>query len=422
MIKSNWDIDQELGLWYYLTGYPGTGGVLRQEPGDFEVVEKADHTYTNGPYLICSLKKINWDQHRAVKAIASGLGISHQRIGFAGTKDKRAVTTQYISIYKKTEDDISKLSIPDIALTSLGTMQHPIKLGELQGNMFKILIRDIADKSLFSSLENFQKSMSDGIPNYVGYQRFGVRRPVTHLIGLEILKGNFQEAVRVMIGRPGSRMDEHEQEGRACYMDTEDAAQCLHLLPPRLSLERSVLHHLVSNPGDYTGAVLQLPGTLRSMYVSAVQSWIFNTTLSMRMRDGLSLFEPETGDRLIWPDGRTDKTTDATVHAAKVQVKRGKCALALLLPGGTYVPGDGYDDENIQSILQEQGITSQMFEKMSSVLGTTFAGSYRPMLMRTDLSCEVIDDHLLAKFSLPPGQYATTVLRELMKTDPEDMV
>lgn len=104
-------------------------------------------------------------------------------------------------------------------------------------------------------------------------------------------------------------------------------------LPPRLSLERSVLHYLVSNPGDYLGAIQQLPRTLRSMYVSAVQSWIFNTTLSMRIQDGRSLFEPEVGDRLIWPDGRTDKTTPATIHAAKTGEEK------QMWPG-TPAPGD----------------------------------------------------------------------------------
>ncbi|HOW04890.1 tRNA pseudouridine(13) synthase TruD [Methanospirillum hungatei] len=422
MMESPWDIDRELGLHYYRTESPGTGGVLRDLPEDFEVHEIAEHTYSEGPYLICSLKRRNWDQHRAIKAIASGLGISHQRIGFAGTKDKRAVTTQFISMYKIKAEELLPLSIPDITLTALGTSQHPIRLGDLQGNSFTIRIRRISDSSLLTSLEIFQKSIREGIPNYVGYQRFGVSRPVTHLIGFEILKGNYQEAVRVMIGKPGSQMEDHEQEGRACYLETEDAARCLHLLPPRLSLERSLLHHLVSNPGDFLGAILQLPRTLRSMYVSAVQSWIFNTALSMRIRDGYSLFEPEVGDHLIWPDGRTDTISPATIHAAKVQVKRNKCALALVLPGGSDIPDTGPDDRNINAILEEKGITRQMFEKVSSVLDTKFAGSFRPMLMKTDLTYEIIEGDLLVRFSLPPGQYATTILRELMKADPMNMV
>ena len=200
MIKSPWDIDKELGLWWYSTETPGTGGKLRTVPEDFLVEEIGDHPDSSGPYLLCKLTKTNWDQHRAIKAIASGLGMSHQRIGFAGTKDKRAITTQYISLYKVTADDIEKLTIPDIALTPLGFTQHPIDLGDLKENRFSIRIRSIVDKTLYSGFNEFQNSLDEGIPNYVGYQRFGVTRPVTHLIGLEVLRGDFQEAVRVMVG------------------------------------------------------------------------------------------------------------------------------------------------------------------------------------------------------------------------------
>ncbi len=422
MIESPWMIDKDLGLWYYLTDSPGISGRLRVLPEDFEVIENASRTYSDGPYLICSLTRKNWDQHRAIKAIATGLGISHQRIGFAGTKDKRAVTTQYISIYKCTREDIARLTIPGITLTALGTSQHPITLGDLESNTFAIRIRNSYGRDLNASLDEFRKRVSQGIPNYVGYQRFGVTRPVTHHIGFEILKGDFQEAVRVMIGKPGSHMEEHEQEGRACYFETEDAAHCLHLLPPRLSLERSVLHYLVSHPKDYLGAIRQLPRTLRSMYVSAVQSWIFNTTVSMRIRDGRDLFDPEIGDRLLWPDGRTDMITHATIHAARVQVKRGRCSLALALPGVSFTPGPGTDDQNIQSVLEQQGVTPDMFETVSKVLDTTFAGSVRPVIMKTDLSYEIADTDPLIRFTLLPGQYATTVLRELMKGDPLHMI
>jgi tRNA pseudouridine13 synthase len=422
MIRSPWEIDQELGLSWYRTDFAGTGGTLRNTPDDFEVSEIANHTMSTGPYLICVLKKKNWDQHRAIKAIASGLGISQQRISFAGTKDKRAITTQYISLYNCSENDISRLSIPDISLTPVGTSQHPIGLGNLEGNEFKIRIRGLSDSSLVVSPESFIQTIAEGVPNYVGYQRFGVIRPVTHHIGLEILKGNYQEAIRVMIGKPGIRMEEREQEGRACYLDTEDPAQCLHLLPNRLSLERSVLHYLVSSPHDYLGAIRSLPRTLRSMYVSAVQSWIFNVTLSLRIEDGRSLYEPDVGDRLIWPDGRTDQTTSATVRAATVQTKRGKCGLALLLPGGTFVPGPGDDDKNISHILEQQGITSDMFGTITKTLDTTFAGSFRPILMKTDLSISHIEEDTIVRFSLPPGQYATTILRELMKSDPISMI
>ena len=421
MIRSYYEIDTELGLWWYLSDAPGTGGVLRTESGDFTVEEIADHQFGEGPYLICRMTKNNWDQHRAIKAVASGLGISHQRIGFAGTKDKRAVTTQYISLYKITKEQINTLTIPGIQLDPVGFMQHPIKLGQLSGNRFSIRIRGINESGI-EKLDDVSHTISKGVPNYVGYQRFGVTRPVTHCIGFEILKGNFQEAIRVMIGKPGSSMEETEKEARLHYSDTEDPAETLHLFPVRLSLERSVLHYLVSNPGDYLGALQTLPRTLRSMYVSAVQSWIFNHSLSMRIQDGRALDTPDVGDRLIWPDGRTDVVTSGTMRAASVQVKRDKCSIALMLPGGKYIPADGEDEKNIASLMDSCGITSVMFENMSSILETAFAGSFRSIVQKTDLTWTGHENGLDISFMLPPGQYATTVLREIMKTDPLSMV
>lgn len=422
MIKSPWEIDKDLGLWWYATDTPGIGGNLRSVHEDFIVEEIGDHSINSGPFLICKLTKTNWDQHRAIKAIASGLGISHQRIGFAGTKDKRAITTQYISLYKITPDEIENLKIPDISLSPLGYTQHPIELGNLTENVFFIRIRKVSDKSLFSVMDSFHDNIAMGIPNYVGYQRFGVTRPVTHLIGLEILRDDFQEAVKVMIGNPGTRMDEHEKEGRECYREHEDAGEALHLMPTRLSLERSVLHYLVEHPGDYLGAIRSLPRTLRSMYVSAVQSWLFNHSLSLRLEEGRTLYEPDIGDRLIWPDGRTDQVSAQTIRAAKVQMKRGTCFVSLLLPGGKLIPGSSPDDQIIAHLLEEQNIKTDMFEKMSSVLNTTFAGSFRSIVMKPNITHQIVEEDLEVRFSLPPGHYATSVLREYMKTDPINMI
>ena len=99
MMKSEYPIEILLGMDYYSTGCSGTGGVLKKTPEDFRVNELyGDIKMSGGPYLICELEKTNWDLQRAVKEISKVLGISHRRIGWAGTKDKRAVTKQLISI------------------------------------------------------------------------------------------------------------------------------------------------------------------------------------------------------------------------------------------------------------------------------------------------------------------------------------
>lgn len=423
MKKSPYPLDQSLGLRWYCSDQEGIGGRLRTEPEDFVVEEIGDHPdKKNGPYLICRLTKLNWDQQRAIKEIAGRLGISHQRIGFAGTKDKRAVTTQYITIYKGDPEKISSLNVPDMTIEPVGQTDQQISLGDLQENRFSIMLRDYSDAQSIQAISESIASFQHDIPNYYGYQRFGVQRPVTHLTGMEILKGNYEEAVRTFICTPSSGETSEYTEGRTLFRDTGDAKEALHKIPVRLSLERSLLHHLVSKPGDYAGAFHSFPRTLRSMFVSAVQSWLFNRTLSMRIEEGRSLSQPVPGDRLVYPDGRVDTVTPGTAKMAQMQVQRSRCRIALYMPGSEPYRISGKDDENMARLMEEEQISADMFRTASSFLETRFSGAHRAATLKTDIDLQTGEKGVSFSFILQPGQYATTVMREIMKADPLMMI
>ncbi len=424
MIKSPYPLDHTLGLCWYISDIDGIGGRLRAEPEDFVVEEIAGYPAPSGtgPYLICRLTKKNWDQQRAIKEIAGRLGVSHQRIGFAGTKDKRAVTTQYISIYKADPAVIQNLKIPDMTIEPVGSSDHQISLGDLEGNKFKISLTDFEPLKSDSDPQNILGGLSGGIPNYFGYQRFGVQRPVTHMTGLDILRGSYEDAVRTFVSTPSSGESEESAEGRRFFAETGDAKEALHRIPVRLSLERSLLHHLVSNPGDFAGAFHTFPRTLRSMFVSAVQSWLFNRALSMRLEEGRGLVDPGEGDRIVYPDGRSDLVTAATLRMAAMQVKRDRCRIAIFMHGSEPVNATGPDDRNMAWLMEEEGITSKMFGTASTFLETRFSGAPRSILLKSDIGVEKSEDRLSFSFSLQPGQYATTLLREIMKADPIRMI
>ena len=424
MRKSPYPLDHTLGLSWYISDQDGIGGRLKSEPDDFIVEEiteppKKDGT---GPYLICKLTKKNWDQQRAIKEIAGRMGISHQRIGFAGTKDKRAVTTQFISIYKGDLGTIASLHIPDMTIEPVGASDQQISLGDLLGNRFIVSLAESDIQGTELRDDEILHGLSEGIPNYYGYQRFGVQRPVTHLTGLDILKGSYEEAVKTFVSTPSDGESEEAAEGRRFYQETGDAKAALHLIPVRISLERSLLHHLVSNPGDYGGAFHTFPRTLRSMFVSAVQSWLFNRALSMRIEEGRGLADVAAGDRLLYPDGRSDVVSPATIRMAAMQVKRDRCKIALLMPGSEPVEIAGSDDRNMAWLMEEEGITGEMFKNASTFLETRFSGALRSVLLKTDIGVKPAENRISFSFALQPGQYATTVLREIMKADPIRMV
>src|SRR5512137_1142390 len=136
MKPSTYPLERELGMRYYASDAEGIGGRLRAAPEDFlvEEIPPEGKGGTTGPYLICTLEKTNWELQHAVKEIAKRLGISHRRIGWAGTKDRNAITTQWISLYNVTPEQAAAIYLKDITLEPLTRSNEGLSLGDLQGN------------------------------------------------------------------------------------------------------------------------------------------------------------------------------------------------------------------------------------------------------------------------------------------------
>jgi tRNA pseudouridine13 synthase len=424
MRVSTYPLEHLLGMNYYASDTEGIGGKLRVDPEDFLVeeiplIKKGD---TSGPFLICRLTKTNWELGHAIKEIAKRLGISHRRIGWAGTKDRNAITRQWISLYNVTADQVAGIHLADIILEPLGHANQALSLGDLLGNHFDIVIRDTEPADLEHRVNAINTTVSEGIPNYFGLQRFGATRPVTHLVGEWILKGDYEQAVITYVGQAFDGEAERVREIRTAFISTRNIKAALSNLPPQMSYERAMLHYLYSNPTDYGGALLELPPKLLSMFVSAFQSYLFNCALSRRFDDGGSLNEPLVGDQLLFANGRTDSVTTSNKHAVSLHLARGRCSIALFMPGKTLVASKSDGDNAIAEILTSHGITSEDFARASAFVHTKFEGAFRPIALKTEIGVSIDNNNVRLKFSLPPGHYATTVCREFMQADPVQMI
>jgi tRNA pseudouridine13 synthase len=422
MMESPYALERELGMQYYATDTPGIGGTLRMVPDDFIVDEiPLDKKSTSGPYLICRLTKSNWELQHAVKEIARRLNISHRRIGWAGTKDRNARTTQLISLYKVTSEEIAALYLKDITLEVVGQANEQLSLGDLSGNRFEICIRDADQEDLAGRVAAVTTTAAQSFPNYFGLQRFGVIRPLTHRVGELILRGEYEQAVATYVGQAFPLEREEIRMARTVFWETRDPAVALRELPVQMSFERSMLSFLKSQPGDYAGALRQLPPKLLSMFVSAFQSYLFNYALSHRLSRGHTLTEPVPGDRLIFGNGRTDTTTATNRAAVALHLARGRCSIALFMPGRDET-GAPAGDEVTRAMLADLRITPDDFRRASAFVQTKFDGAWRPIALRTAIDASVQDTDVHLRFTLPPGHYATTVCREYMKADPIRMV
>ena len=135
MKQSTYPLELLLGMKYYASDEPGIGGKLRSAAEDFVVEEipLPEKGGTTGPYLICRLTKTNWELQHAVKEIANRLGISHRRIGWAGTKDRNAITTQMISLFRVTPEQVSQIRLKDITLEPVGQVNEALSLRRSAG-------------------------------------------------------------------------------------------------------------------------------------------------------------------------------------------------------------------------------------------------------------------------------------------------
>ncbi|MBW2998302.1 tRNA pseudouridine(13) synthase TruD [Candidatus Woesearchaeota archaeon] len=153
---------------------------LKEVPEDFIVIEKSNvEIKENGDYTYFILKKKNFNTLDALKRIAQALHINSKDIGFAGNKDKRAITEQLCSVKNITKEKLEKLVLQDIEIIVKGFGDEPITLGMLDGNNFIINVKNI----------DFQPKLINKFVNYFGPQRFGTDNVE---IGRSIVKKDFK--------------------------------------------------------------------------------------------------------------------------------------------------------------------------------------------------------------------------------------
>ncbi|KAJ6809140.1 multisubstrate pseudouridine synthase 7 [Iris pallida] len=153
-----------------------------------------------GKFLRFHLYKENKDTQEALGVIGKMLGIQQRSFGFAGTKDKRAVTTQRVTIFKQHAKRLAALNsrLFGIKVGDFSYVSEGLVLGQLSGNRFTITLRGvIADTDTIKAAADGLGS--NGFINYYGLQRFGSGSVPTHLIGAALLRGEWKGAADLIL-------------------------------------------------------------------------------------------------------------------------------------------------------------------------------------------------------------------------------
>ena len=440
-------IEVGIGIKVYASKTPGVGGLIKCSPEDFIVEEvlrdgskasvRLDESSlgslsNHGRYLICIMVKRGWDTLLAIEELAKALGIGSDRIGFAGIKDADALTAQYISVGGVPPSRLVNVKIRGLLIKPLGYLDEEISPEKLFGNIFTITVRSIrvSEETAKRRIERISEELAEfgGIPNFFGHQRFGTRRPITHIIGKHIVKGNFRDAILTLLTHQSPFESERIRELRRELYETMDFGLALKRFPKSLVYERLILEHLSRSPSDYLGALHKIPLSLRKMFVQAYQSYLFNRFLSERIRRGLPLREALEGDYVIGldgaglPDRRIFRVKADNIKAINDEIKGGRMALGIPLVGPKQQLSGGLQGEIEREILEEENISPEDF-RGANMIKVNVLGGLRPALTNViGLKVNVMEDEREAEkrkaifnFMLPRGSYATILLREYMK-------
>jgi tRNA pseudouridine13 synthase len=435
--------ERAVGIDHYVSDADGVGGRLRASPEAFRVTElerfdaePVDADPGGYPHLVVRATLRGWDTNDFAAALADRMGASRERVDWAGTKDKHAVTTQLFTVRDADPGDVPDLDGAEVAV--VGRAGRGLEFGDLAGNRFEVAVADpdrpgeVGDVT--ADLRAFAGGDADGdgpvgVPNYFGQQRFGSQRPITHEVGLAVARGDWEDAVLAYVATPDEAEHDDAREAREYVRETRDWAGGLERLPGRLGYERSMLHRLVErggdDPADFRAALEAVPSNLQRLFVHAGQSYAFNRMLSERLRRGVPFDRPVAGDVVCFadrdaPDGVELPDTDRLQRVDGEQVdtvarhcERGRAFVTAPLVGTDTDLGDGEPGAIERSVLDDLGLAPGDFD-LPGEFGSS--GARRAILVRTDLA--VAADPPTFSFALPKGSYATVLLREYLKVDP----
>lgn len=244
---------------------------LKQLPSDFTVEELSSVLMSSekDEHAVFLLEKQEVDTFDAIRRIAQRLRISLFKIGYAGLKDKHALARQYISI--PTKYNVQGLKMDSMVLTLVGYSRKKIKIGDLAGNRFTIVVRDIEERELADISQRADAIPGSGVPNYFDSQRFGSVIDST-FIGKEVVIKNYEQAVKqYLTSYQKSEPKKIKDEKRRILSQWNNLTNVRVFTKPFAV----VITEYVKTK-EWRVTYRKIPAHLREMYVNAYQSYLWN--------------------------------------------------------------------------------------------------------------------------------------------------
>jgi tRNA pseudouridine13 synthase len=386
---------------------------LKQQPEDFQVEERTDIAPVDqGAHAFYRLEKRGWATPDALTAIRRRWKIDLRRLSYGGLKDRHARTVQFFTIYRGPQRNLTH---QEIKVTYLGQVAEPYSSKDIRANHFQVVLRDLREEQLGAVEQAADEIRQAGVPNYYDDQRFGSVSSGGEFIARLLIAGEWEKALRQALTAPYEHdraADKREKELlRQCWGDW---VACKEHLPR--SHAGSVADYLAQHPGDYRGAVAWLRPDLRSLYLSAYQSHLWNRMLARWLEQHcrpkqLIAVELRLGD--VPMHRELDPSQQAELAALRLPLPSARLKLEPDDPQAPLIDSV-LTEEGLQlKHLQIKGIREMFFSK----------GERAGLCLPANLTCAIQADDLhrgrhkaILVFELPRGAYATLIVKRIQAT------
>uniref|UniRef100_A0A5F9CW18 Pseudouridine synthase 7 n=1 Tax=Oryctolagus cuniculus TaxID=9986 RepID=A0A5F9CW18_RABIT len=360
---------------------------------------------SRGSYCHFVLYKENKDTMDAINVLSKYLRVKPNIFSYMGTKDKRAITVQEIAVLKISAQRLAHLNkcLMNFKLGNFSYQKNPLKLGELQGNHFTVVLRNITGTD--EQVQHAMNSLKEiGFINYYGMQRFGTTAVPTYQVGRAILQNSWAEVMDLILKPRSGAEKGYLVKCREEWAKTKDPAAALRKLPVKRCVEGQLLRGL-SKYGmkNIVSAFGIIPRNNRLMYIHSYQSYVWNNMVSKRIEDyGL---KPVPGDLVLKgvSEAYREMLTadnldiDNMRHKIRDYSLSGAYRKIIIRPQNVSWEVVTYDDPKIPLFNTD---VDNLEGKPPPVFASE--GKYRALKM---------------DFSLPPSTYATMAIREVLKMD-----
>lgn len=422
------DLDEAIGLLDYSYGSDNIiFGCLRKNLEDFYVKEVVSEDFIqryccdNGNYLLYTLEKRGLTTFEAIKKVSRLLKVHARDISYLGLKDKDAITEQYITVKSGKKGLLGNVETDRIKLKLVGRCVKTLSKDYLEGNFFKIVVRDVISLNTLDEVKKFKELVDKhGFANFYGYQRFGASRPINHKIGLHLLRKEYEYAAKTLVGVPGLEEGSTKAEKKLKYLENDN----IELLSDVVygEYEKRIIKHLNKNKSDYKGAMMKLHPSLLRLFIEAFSCYIFNLLVSgIIKKSGIkNVTELSEEGFFIVPLDKYFAQIEAVVknegeikRAISLDIKEKKAALAVAIPG--YLTGEVLTEE-MRKILNFFKVDPKMFF-MEEKPEASYPGQYRAIVsyVKEFYFSNLSNDAIELEFFLPRGSFATVLLRELVR-------